>query len=51
MNELVEMKNLFDKYGVNKRLVFPFRAQDLWKHIGLIILEVTYGKKGHKPWI
>ena len=50
MNEAVCMKNRVTKNGGGKRLVSPFKRQQFWKFIGFILLEVTYGKKGHKLW-
>ena len=49
MNEAVGEKNHVDKYGGKKHLVFPFRRQEFWKFIGLILLEVTY-ERGHNLW-
>ena len=34
-----------------KHLVSPFRRKKFWKFICFVLLEVTYGKKGHKLWI
>ena len=45
MNEAVGMKNCLTKYKGKKRLVHPFIRQEFWKFIGLILPEVTYGKK------
>ena len=50
MNEAVGMKNLFTMDGGGKRLVCPFKSQELWKCIGRVILGVNYGNKGHKMW-
>ena len=50
MNEAVVIKNLLTMNGGGKRLVCNFERQEFWKCIGCIILEVTYGKKGHKLW-
>ena len=50
INEVVGMKNCLDISGVRKRVVRPFRRQELWKYIGCIISALTYGKKGHKIW-
>ena len=50
MNEAVCMKNFFTSNGGGKRPVKLLKKQDLWKYIGCILLEVTYGKKGHKLW-
>ena len=36
--------------GGGKRLVYPFKRQELWKCIGCIISAVTYGKQGQKLW-
>ena len=47
----VGMKNHFTMDGGGKRLVVTFKRQEFWKFIGFIILEVSYGKKGHKFWI
>ena len=49
-NEVVGMKNRITMAGGNKRLVRPFRRQDLQKYIGYVLLAVTYGRKGHKLW-
>ena len=51
MNEAVCMKNRFTSNGGGKRLVCPFKSQELWKCIGCILSAVTYGKKGCKLWI
>ena len=48
MNEMVGTKNPCMMSGGKKRLVCPFTRQDFWKCIGLILLVVTHGKKGHK---
>ena len=37
-------------YEGGKRLVHPLKRQELWKCIGCILLEVTYGKKGQRIW-
>ena len=50
MNEAVCMKNRFTSNGGGKRLVRPFKRQELWKCIGCILSAVTYGKKLHKLW-
>ena len=50
MKEAVGEKNCIDKSGEKKRLVHPFRRQHFWKCIGIILPEVTYGKKGHNIW-
>ena len=50
MNKAVREKNRLDKFGWKKQLVRPFRRQELWKCIGCILSEVTFGKKGHKLW-
>ena len=49
-NEAVGMKNRVTMNGGWKLLVRPFKGQELWKCIGCILSEVTYGKKGHKLW-
>ena len=51
MNEAVGMNNCVTINGGGRRLVRTFKSQELWKCIGCIISEVTYGKKGHKLWI
>ena len=48
MNEAVGMKNCFTIDGGGKRLVRPFKRQELWKCISCVASEVTYRKKGHK---
>ena len=50
MNEAVGMKNHFTMGGGGKRLVLPFKRRELWKCIGCVLSEVTYGKRGHKLW-
>ena len=50
MNEAVGIKNRYKMNGGGKQLVCPFKIQEFWKCIGFILLEVTYGKKGHKLW-
>ena len=49
---MVGMKNRILVSGGKKqlRLVCHFTRQELWKCIGFIILEVTYGMKGHNIW-
>ena len=51
MNEVVVEKNCLDSVGGKKRHVRFFINNELWKFIGPILSEVTYGKKGHKPWV
>ena len=50
INEAVGMKNCVTMNGGDKRLVLTFKRQELWKCIGRILSEVTYGKKGRKLW-
>ena len=50
MNEAVGMKNRFTMYGGGKRLVRPFKRQDLWKYVGCVLSAVVHGKKGHTLW-
>ena len=50
MNEAVCMNNCVTTNWGGKRLVRPFKRQQIWKCIGCILLEVTYRKKGHKIW-
>ena len=50
MNEAVCMNNCVTTNGGGKRLVCPFKRQDLWKRIGYILSSVTYGNKVHKLW-
>ena len=50
MNEAVGVNNCLTMDRGKKRSVCPFRRQELWKYIGCILLAVTYGNKGHKPW-
>ena len=50
MHEAVCMKNRVTTNGGGKRLVSPFKRQELWKCIGCILSSVTYGKKVHKLW-
>ena len=50
INEAVGMKNIFIMDGGRKRLVFTFKSQEVWKFIGCILSEVTYGKEGHNIW-
>ena len=45
INEAVGMKNSFTIDGGGKRLVCPFKRQELWKCIGCVLLEVAYGKR------
>ena len=49
-NLAVGKKNRLDKSRGKKRLFHPFRRKELWKCIGCILSEFTYGKKGHKIW-
>ena len=44
------MNNCVTTNGGGKRLVRPFKRQELWKCIGCILSAVTYGKKLHKLW-
>ena len=37
-------------YGGGKRLIYPFRRQELWQFIAFVLLAVTYGNKVHKLW-
>ena len=46
MNEAVSMENPLTMSGREKRLVFTFRGQELWKYIDCVLLAVTHGKKG-----
>ena len=48
--EAVSMRNYLTKTGGGKELVSPFRSQEFCKCTGCIVLEETYGKKGHKLW-
>ena len=51
MNQVVGEKNFLDKSGGGgKRPVRPFTRNKFWKCIGYILLEVTYGNKGHMIW-
>ena len=50
INEAVGMNNRVTMNEGVKRLVSPFKTQELCKLIGCIILSVNYGKKGHKLW-
>ena len=50
MNEAVGMKNCLMTDGGGKRIVRPFRRQELWKFIGCVLSAVNYGKKRHKLW-
>ena len=50
MNKAVVIRNRFTMNGGGKWLVRTFKRQEFWKCIGCILLEVTYGKKGHKLW-
>ena len=50
MNEAFGMKNRLMMGGGGKRIVCPFISQEFWKCIGGVLLEVTYGKKGHNIW-
>ena len=50
INEAVGKNNHLDKSRGRKRLDRNFTKKDLCKCIGLILSEVTYGKKGHKLW-
>ena len=50
MNLAVGDKNPLDNSGGKKRLVIPFRRHEFCTCIGCILLEVTYGNKGHKLW-
>ena len=50
MNEVVGMKNYVTVDRGGRRLVRPFRRQELWKCIDCILSSVTYGKKGHNLW-
>ena len=50
MNEAVGMKDCLTMGGGGKWIVRPFRRQDIRKCIGCVLLEVTYGNKGHKLW-
>ena len=47
-NEAVGAKNRFTMDEGVKRLFSPLKRQEFWKFIGCILLEFTYGKKGHK---
>ena len=42
INLAVGTKNRLTISGGKKRLVCPFRRQDLWRYIGYIILSVSY---------
>ena len=50
MNEAVGMKNHVTMDEGGKWLVRPFKRKEFWKCVGLILSEVTYGKKVHKLW-
>ena len=50
MNEAVDMKNFVTVDRGGERMVRPFRRQELWKCIGCLLSEVTYGRKGHNIW-
>ena len=50
MNETVGTKNRLTMGGGGKRIVIPFRRQEIWKCIGCVLSEVTYKKKLHKLW-
>ena len=50
MNESVGINNRVTMDGGGKRLVHPFKRQELWKCIGCILLAVTNGNKGHNIW-
>ena len=47
MNELVGINNRPDMYGGKKRLFHHFIRHKLWKFIGCILSEFTYGIKLH----
>ena len=50
INKEVGMKNRPMMSAGRKRLVRPFRRQQLRKCIGCILSEVTYGNKGQNIW-
>ena len=50
MNEAVGKRNCIDELGGKRRLVQKISNKEFWKCIECIILEVYYGKKGHKIW-
>ena len=51
MNKVVGERNKFE-LKVGKKWVTPEKLnKDLWKCIGCIILEVSYGKKGCRIWV
>ena len=50
IDEAVDINNCYTTNGGSKRLFRPFERKEFWKCIGCILLEVTYGKKGHKLW-
>ena len=48
INEVVGMKNRFTMGWGGKRLVCPFKMQELWICIGCVLSEFAYGNKGHR---
>ena len=50
MNEVVGIKNRLKMGGGWKRVIRPFRRQELWKCIGCVLSAVTYGKKRQNIW-